>query len=207
MSENRTIWIIAEGKTERAAKDHLKKFMDERAAVQGEQSRVRLREVPQDGGLKAAKVRALAKVAVEDPTIVGIVALTDVYPAFHSAEEARRTVQSWLPDDPRCQAHVAAHDFEAWLLVGWEALTAQAGVGALRPWGAHPEQVNGGHPPAHRISALFQQGKPPRKYVKPIDGKKLFEKLDLAAVASRCPQFRAFLNGLLGLAGLHQLGS
>ena len=46
----------------------------------------------------------------------------DVYPEFKSAADARAIVTSWMPPDTRCRAHVACHDFEAWLLVGWEAL-------------------------------------------------------------------------------------
>jgi hypothetical protein len=105
-----------------------------------------------------------------------------------------------MPQDPRCHVHVARYDFEAWLLFGWAALCKQAGVEKKKPWGTQPESVNGGSPPAHRIGALFQSGKPPRKYKKPIDGKKLFEKLDLEQVANVCPEFKAFLNCLLKLA-------
>ena len=106
-----------------------------------------------------------------------------------------------MPADPRCHVHVARHDFEAWLLVGWDALCKQAGVAPKKPWSGQPESVNHGNPPAHRIAELFQAGKPPRKYKKPIDGKKLFEKLALEQIAAVCPEFKAFLNCLLTLAG------
>ena len=86
-------------------------------------------------------------------------------------------------------------------MVGWTAVLKQAGVGNKQPWGKHPEEINTGKPPAHRLEELFRQGHPPRKYKKPIDGKKLFEKLDLFEVASACPEFKAFLNCLLSLAG------
>lgn len=65
--------------------------------------------------------------------------------------------------------------------------------------GGRPEDINHGNPPAHRLRDLFQEGKPPRKYKKPIDGKKLFEKLDLAQVAAVCPEFKALLNTMLAL--------
>ena len=195
---NRTIWILAEGDTERAAQSHLKQFLDERA---GSLPKMRLRVLRQDGGLGERSVREQAEDALQDPSTIGVIALTDVYPAFKSAEDARATIGKWMPDDARCHVHVARHDFEAWLLVGWEALLKQAGCGQKKPWSSHPEDVNTNHPPAHRVSELFQSGKPPRKYKKPIDGKKLFEKLDLAQVAAACPEFKSFLNRLLSLAG------
>jgi hypothetical protein len=40
-----------------------------------------------------------------------------------------------------------------------------------------------------------------RRYSKPVDGKKLFESLDLAEVANQCPEFKNFVNCLLKLAG------
>lgn len=117
---NKTIHIIAEGMTEAAASAHLKAFLDGRSAGK---ARVRLRVIRQGGGLKESAVRGLAELALEDDSTVGVVALTDVFPEFKSAASAQATVASWMPQDGRCRAHVACHDFEAWLLLaGYELL-------------------------------------------------------------------------------------
>lgn len=195
---NRTIWVLAEGDTERAAGSHLKQFLDSRA---GGLPRVRLRTIRQHGPLLEKNVRGQAQEALRDPSTVGVIALTDVHPKFKDANHARLEIKGWLPDDGRCHVHVARHDFEAWLLVGWPAILKQAGVGNKQPWGKHPEEINTAKPPAHRMAELFHQGRPPRKYKKPIDGKKLFEKLDVLEIAAACPEFKAFLNCLLSLAG------
>ena len=191
--------MLAEGDTERAAATHLKAFLDARS--QGVADKVRLKVLRQDGGLLERSVRGLSEAALRDSSTIGVVALTDVYPKFTSAQHARQTIQAWMPADSRCHVHVALHDFEAWLLVGWEALLKQAGVTARKPWSARPESVNGNNPPAHRIGNLFQTGKPPRKYKKPVHGQVLFEKLDLVQVADACPEFKLFLNCVLTLSG------
>jgi hypothetical protein len=196
MPANRTIWVIAEGKTEQAARHHLKAFIDGRA---GENPKVRLHVLSMNGPLTRASVRKQAETALSHPSTIGLVALTDVYPSFTSASHARAVVTDWLPKDPRCHAHVACHDFEAWLLVGWSALLKQAGIAKQKPWGKHPEAINTDKPPAHRIKALFQRAE--RSYSRVVDGKKLFEKLDLEQVAALCREFKAFVNCLLSLSG------
>ena len=190
---------MAEGDTERAARQHLKRFLDERAGVQ---PKVRLQVITFDGALKEADVRGRAEKFLSNPNVIGVIALLDVYPQFKGdLDSARKTVSSWMPKDSRCHVHFAKHDFEAWLLLGWEAILRQSGVkSGLKPWGSRPEEINHDKPPAHRLLKLFQQGDPPRRYKKPIDGKKLFELLDLAQVAAACPEFKAFLNALLTLA-------
>lgn len=193
------IVLLAEGDTERAAREHLKRFLDGRA---GSKAKVGLQTSIFDGGLDEKGVRGRAQLFLADDTVLGVIALTDLYPQWRGGpEEAKRTIRSWLPDDPRCHVHVAKHDFEAWLLHGWQAIIKQSGVASNpKPWGKHPENINHNNPPAHRLWELFQQGKPPRKYKKPIDGKKLFERLNLEEVGAVCPEFKAFLNTLLQLA-------
>ena len=196
---NRTLVVLAEGDTERAAREHIKRFLDARAAGR---PKVRLQTSLFDGALRPGEVRGRAEKYLADPAVLGVIALVDLYPQFKDVEEANRTVASWLPADTRCHVHVAKHDFEAWLLVGWDAILKQSGIkSALKPFGPQPENVNHGKPPAHRLWELFQRGKPPRKYKKPVDGKKLFEQLELEAVAAACPEFKRFLNTLLRLAG------
>jgi hypothetical protein len=196
---NQTIVVMAEGATERAAQNHLKQFLDGRA---GSLPKVRLQVNIFNGALHEADVHGRAKKFLSDPNVIGVIALLDVYPQFKGdLEVARKTIRSWMPTDPRCHVHFAKHDFEAWLLPGWSAILKQSGVkSSPKPWGSRPEDINQGNPPAHRLASLFQRGQPPRKYKKPIDGKKLFESLDLVTVATACPEFKAFLNTLLTIA-------
>jgi hypothetical protein len=201
----RRIVIIAEGDTERAAKDHLKRFLDGEAQRQA-RPRVGLHVVTYNGSVLRADLERRARQYLSDPSTVGVVALTDVYPEFHSADEARAKLRALLPNDPRCHGHVAKHDFEAWLLVGWEAILRHARISDKKPWAGCPEAVNSGKPPAHRLQDLFnREAKPPRKYKKPIDGKRLFEALDLIEVSRRCPEFYQFLCCLMMLAGYKPL--
>ncbi|HMU41639.1 MAG TPA: DUF4276 family protein [Pseudomonadota bacterium] len=191
------IVLLVEGDTERACMGHLKRFLDARADGR---PKVGLQASLFHGGLDPRGVRGRAEQFLRDSSVVAVVALVDVYPDFKTgADDAKKTVQSWFPADSRCVAHVAKHDFEAWLLFGWEALVKQSGVrSAPRPFGKRPEEINHDNPPAHRLRSLFLQGE--RKYKKPIDGKKLFERLDLEAVAGVCPELKAFLNTLLRFA-------
>jgi len=198
---NRRIVILAEGDTERAARNHIKRFVDGRA---GNLPKVRLETSIFDGGLTEQEVRGRTTKFLSGDSTLGVIALVDMYPQFKGLTPARakKIVRSWMPDDPRCHAHVAKHDFEAWLLHGWDALLKQSGVtGPRKRWSPSPEEVNHDNPPARRVRALFQEGKPPRKYKKPVDGMKLFEKLDLAEVASVCPELKSFLDKLLQLCG------
>ena len=189
--------LIAEGDTERAARPHLKLFLDAQA---GALPKVRLEIVVLDGGLTERLVRSLATEFLLDSSVVGVIALTDLYPKFPDAASARSMIASWMPGDTRCHVAVAKHDFEAWLLVGWDAILSQARVGKKQQWGANPEDVNHNHPPAHRMQKLFDTGPRSRRYKKPVDGKKLFERLDLLEVAKRCPEFKLFLNCMLQCA-------
>lgn len=199
-SPNRKIVVMAEGDTERAARPHLKEFLDARA---GGRPKVRLEVSRFDGALREAEVRGRAQKLLSDPGVIGLVALLDLYPQFRGEDvpAARKRVAAWMPDDPRCRVHFAKHDFEAWLLPGWSAIIKQSRVrSAPRPWGTRPEDIDQDKPPAHRLAELFRQGQPPRRYKKPIDGRRLFEQLDLEDVAACCPEFKAFLNSLLALA-------
>jgi hypothetical protein len=196
----RKIVVMAEGATEKAALPWVKHFLDVRA---GDRPKIRLETNIFNGALGESEVRGRAEKFLSKPDVIGVIALLDLYPQFKGVDlvSAKNTVRSWMPEDPRCYVHFAKHDFEAWLLVGWDAIVKQSGAkSGFKPWGAWPEQINHDNPPAHRLADLFNRGQPQRKYKKPIDGKKLFEQLDLVEVAKACPEFKAFLNTLLSLA-------
>jgi len=192
------IVVLAEGATERAAAPHLKQFLDSRA---GDAPKVKLHIVSLDTALTERDVRKLAPLHLAQADTLGLIALTDLYPRFRTPEEARNTISKWLPNHPRCHVHVAKHDFEAWLLVRWDNLLAHAHIASKKPWGARPEDIDDHQPPSHRLQKMFcNEAKPPRRYKKPIDGRKLFEQLDLPEVAHHCPEFKSVINCLLRLA-------
>jgi len=191
------IVLLAEGRTERAAGAHFKRFLDEHAA---HLPKVRLDVRSFDGALTANKIRRHCQLHLGDVDVRGVIALADAYPQFRGQDgaQAKATLRSWMPDDERCHACIALHDFEAWLLPGWSAITGRLGSKQSYPWGP-PETVDDDKPPAHRLKEIFATKR--RAYVKPVDGKLLFEQLDLPEVAQRCPELKILLNTLLTAAG------
>lgn len=202
---SRRIVILCEGETERAAKKHLKGFLDARTT---EGSLVGLVFRVFDGGLNQGKVANVCEKELEREGTLAVIALSDFYPAFKgkSAEQARAELRSWMPADPRCHACLAKHDFEAWLLVDSAAIARKARLNLnLRRLETNPENVNHDKPPAHHLHEIFQNGPKPRKYVKPVDGKALFENLDLVEAGHKCPELKRFLSCLLVASGCEPL--
>ena len=79
---NRVIVIMAEGETERAARPHLKRFLDDRA---GHLNKVRIQSSLFDGGLHEAEARGRARRFLADPDVIGVIALVDLYPQLDLA--------------------------------------------------------------------------------------------------------------------------
>lgn len=138
-----------------------------------------------------------------DSQVLGVIALTDVCPSFASATAAKERIRAWMPDNSRCYAHAAQFQFESWLLCDWKAILKHAGSNPRRPPGGDPEQVDGEKQPAEHIGEIFRLAG--KKYIKPIDGKKLFDQLDLEAAARQCGELGAFLGTMLLLAGYDPL--
>lgn len=205
--DGRKLVLLAEGDTERIVSAHFKSFLDQRADSEGK-PRVRLYAVAFNGSIMKANLQRRVEHHLNSPLTCGVVALADMYPEFKgmSAKAARDQLLGLMPKDERCRAHVAKHDFEAWLLAGWQAILDHGNIASKQPWGAQPEEINHGNPPAHRIRDLFDHhAKPHRKYKKPVDGLAIFKNLDLENVAAVCPEFRLFLNSLLELSGYEPL--
>lgn len=95
------------------------------------------------------------------------------------------------------------HDFEAWLLPYWEDICRRVGLKLASP-GPKPEQVDLDKPPSVRLHELYRRAG--RSYKKPRDAAAILRGKDLTVSAGRCPQFKAFLNSLLDLAGCPLLG-
>ena len=132
-------------------------------------------------------------------------ALTDVYPAFTDAEEAKRKMWEWIGTEPRFYPHVALHDFEAWLLPHWDRIQKLAKKKS-KPFGPHPEKINHGNPPAHRLSKLFEAGKCRDSYNKPRDAGRILRGADLLISIAACSELKAFINTILQLCGTPEIG-
>lgn len=115
------------------------------------------------------------------------------------AADAKRKMIGWAAND-RFHAHVALHDFEAWLLPFWDDIKKLAKHNRSAPAGA-PETVNHSKPPSKHLKEIFEAGKCRDSYVKARDAKRILEGKDLAIAAAACPELKSFLNTLLKLAG------
>lgn len=197
-----TIVLMVEGATEIALKNHLKRFLDGRAAGQ---SRVRLATRPGVVTGNLQRLRHRVNLELRAPDVVGVVALIDAFPDFAGEADPAAAAIAHLrraSDDARFYPHVALYDVEAWLLPYWEAICAGLDVKQARPGGA-PEAVDGDHPPSHRLDTLYRLAR--RKYVKQTEMNRILAGKDLTIAAAQCPQFKAFLNTLLTLANLEPL--
>jgi hypothetical protein len=192
---------MVEGKTEDAFKSHLIAFLKTR--LPGRMPKLDFDRfegrIPKQSSLK----RRVALYLNERPVSADhVVALTDVYTGtsdFQTAEDAKHKMREWVGDERRFHAHAAQYDFEAWLLPFWEEIQRLAGSNRSSP-GPRPELVNHQNPPSRRIEEVFRTGRG-RRYVKARDGLRILSGQDLLVSANACPELKAFLNTLLGLAG------
>jgi hypothetical protein len=196
-----TIILLVEGDTETALKEHLKHFLDQRAAMEG-RPKVALRT--KSVTYNSAKLRGRIRLELSDPEVAAVVSLVDVYPNFRSATEAKAFLNEAAEYNSRFHAHAAQYDVEAWLLPYWDAICKRLGVQRSAP-GRQPEQVNLDLPPSQRLQELYRLARPPRKYVKPIEMASILRGKDLTIAADQCPEFRSLLNTLLTLSGLSPL--
>lgn len=200
------MWI-AEGPTEAAAREALKRFLDDRC-FQGGRPRVGLKPI-QFGSkmLREDKLRRPVQWNLEDVQALGVVALIDVRSElrgrqFADAAEAIAYLSQAAPGDPRYRAHAAQFDFEAWLLPYWQDICRRLQIKPKAPAG-QPEQVNHQKPPSKRLDEIYRIAG--RKYNKPIEAPRILQGKDLTVSAAQCPQFKAFLNSLLDLGGCPRL--
>jgi len=191
------IAIICEGKTEQAFKDALLSFLQTRLAgiMPALKFDVHHGSIPTEMKLRRVVENLLtARVNPSD----AVIALTDVYPGYIDAADAKAKLREWVGSEPRFYPHVALHDFEAWLLSYWDRITTLAGRKAKSP-GVHPEKVNHGNPPAHRLARLFEEGKCRDSYNKPREAKRILKDADLMTAIAACPELKAFVNTIISL--------
>ena len=118
------IAILMEGETERSFLPCLREFLSPR--LLGKMPRL----IPNkyDGRIpKQEKLKRVVEALLrgQEPDAGHVIALTDVYTGsndFQDAGDAKQKMQSWVGPNDRFHAHVAQHDFEAWLLPYWPAI-------------------------------------------------------------------------------------
>jgi hypothetical protein len=191
------ITIICEGKTEQAFKETLQLFLQ--PFLSGKMPALRFDvhhgSIPSGDKLKTVVENFLnARVNPSD----AVIGLTDVYPGYVDADDAKAKMRSAVGNEPRFYPHVALYDFEAWLLPYWKRITDLAGR-AAKPYGSKPEKINHGNPPARRIARLFEEGSCRDSYKKPRDAKRILKDADLMTAIRACPELKAFVNTIIKL--------
>ena len=151
--------------------------------------------IPTEAKLKRTVTRLLDTGRNRSDAVIG---LADVYPDFKDAEQAKTLMRQWVGKERRFHPHVAMHDFEAWLLPYWDRIQKLVGRNR-KPFGANPEQIDHGNPPAHRLKQLFEAGKRRDSYSKPRDAGRILKDADLMVSIEACPELKAFVNTILGL--------
>lgn len=196
------IVLIVEGDTEIALKQHLKRFLDDRAREQNK-PRVRL-QTRSEMTLNEDRLRDRIRRELQGKDVAGVVGLIDVFPKFESAAAARAYLERAAGNLSGFYAHAAQFDVEAWLLPYWEDICRRIGVTRQAP-GSNPEHVDHGNPPAYRLRALYQLARPKRKYVKATEMYAILRGKDLRDAAVHCAELKALLNTLLALSHLTPL--
>jgi hypothetical protein len=194
------IAILVEGETEMMFKAKLDSFLKPIL----DQKMPKLKFIRYNGRIpKEDKLKRIVEnlLSGKDP-FQAVIALTDVYTGtkdFQDASDAKEKMRQWVGNNPNFYPHVALHDFEAWLLPYWETIQKLAKHNLSSP-SASPETVNHDHPPSKRIKDIFERGKR-KSYNKPLHGKSILEKNDLAIAIQKCPELKAFINTIISLSG------
>jgi len=197
------IVVICEGKTEAAIKKGLREYVQ---AKSENQRRIGIDPRPLDGPTIRKKLDRIVRNHLAEVDVAGVVAITDVYPDYKNANEAKDALRRSAGElgNHRCfRAHAAQFDIEAWLLPHWDDIAKKLGVKVHRP-GVNPEQVNGHKPPSHHFKELFRRARD--EYDKVIDGARWLTREGLEKSAQECTELKLFLNSLLDLAGGPQIG-
>jgi hypothetical protein len=151
------IALLIEGETERVFLPYLRVFLNPRLPAK----MPRLVTNKYDGRIpKQEKLKRVVETLLRgaNPDADHVIALTDVYTGsndFQNATDAKQKMRSWVGPNDRFHAHVAQHDFEAWLLPYWPAIQELAKHNRTVPAGP-PESVNHNHPPPYHIKESFQ---------------------------------------------------
>jgi len=197
------IVIIVEGKTEKAFKAHLLKYLE--IHLRGAMPKLDFH--PYDGRIPTNdKLKRIVENLLRGKNATDyVVALTDVYtgthpPVFKDADDAKAKMRDWVGPESRFFPHVAQYDFESWLLPFWPTIQKLAKHNKAAPVGS-PETVDHDKPPAHRIEEIFQIGQCRKSYIKPRDANRILGENDLSVSINQCPELKSFINTILGVCG------
>jgi len=197
------IFIIVEGKTEKAFIPHLREYL--KSHLQGHMPK--LDPFPYDGRIpQGDKLKRVVTNLLNGRNSVDyVLALTDVYtgsnpPDFKNAADAKAKMRSWVGHEPRFHPHAAQYDFEAWLLPYWSTIQNLAGHNRTAPSG-QPETVNHNNPPSYRVKEIFETGQCRDSYVKPRDAGRILRDNNLLVSINQCPELKAFVNTIISICG------
>jgi len=191
------ITILCEGKTEKAFKPCLNRFL--RTKLAGKMPKLVFSvydgAIPTKEKLQRRVSNLLHSGKKRSDAVI---ALTDVYLEFSDGNTAKRKMREWVGKEPTFYPHVALHDFEAWLLPHWDDIQNLA-KRQSKPFGVRPEDVNHLNPPAYRLKKLFEAGECRDSYSKPRDAGRLLKDNDLLVSIKTCPELKAFINTIIKL--------
>jgi hypothetical protein len=192
------IALIIEGKTEKAFLPHLRRFLETR--LSGKMPK--FDPVPFDGRIpKGDKLKRNVERLLDENDAV--IALTDIYTGsidFQDGNDAKNKMRKWVGPNGRFYPHAAQYEFETWLIPYWNVIQKLAGHDKSAPSG-EPERIDHDKPPSHYIQEIFRIGGKSRSYIKARDVSIILHNQDFLISAQQCPEFKAFLNTILGLCG------
>ena len=195
------IVVLCEGRTEAALRGALSDWLRDRLP----EKRVGIDTRALGGSVATPKLPRMVTLFASKDDVIGVIGLTDVYPDFPSAEEAKNRLRELVSQSTHCDkfhAHVAKFELEAWLMPFWDDITKRLGVKAKRPAG-RPEEINDQKPPSKHLTELYRNTK--RGYNKVLHAADWLTAKNLDTAAESCPELRAFLDCILKLAGTEPL--
>jgi uncharacterized protein DUF4276 len=195
------IILFVEGETELYLPAFLARWLDARLT-----QRIEIKPVNLNGvGNYLRHFAARSRLALAQPGILAAVGLIDFYGSglsypggtiLRKYAWAKQQLEGQVSHE-RFRQHFVVHDTEAWLLA--DPSIFPAALVSHVPRKPPPEKVDSHTPPSHRLKYLYHR-KLGKKYHKPVDGRKLFGKLDPEIAYARCPHLKLFLDELLSFA-------
>ena len=193
------ISLIIEGKTEKAFIPKLREYLH--TLLPGNMPT--LHSVPQNGRIPSnEKLDKLVNNLLRHGKNPAdhVIALTDVYPDYTDAADAKAKMRQSVKNQTHFHAHVAQYEFEAWLLPYWSRIQQLANHNQSAP-GSSPEQVNRHNPPSSRIKEILRRGNGRYDYVKDRDASRILKDADLNVAIKHCSELKSLVNTILSICG------
>ena len=193
------ITLIVEGQTEKAFLSKLRNHLQ--TLIPG--SMPSLQAMPYHGRIpRGDKLRKRVHLLLNDGRSPAdhVIALTDVYPDYSNAQDAKAQMSQWVGNQGRFHPHAAQFEFEAWLLPYWLRIQQLAGHNQTAP-ASNPESVNHLNRPSQRIKEVYRRGQGRYDYVKARDAERILRNEDLQVSIERCSELKALVNSILRVCG------